>query len=148
MIRVSGDLVVSDLESGGYVVAAPWWAEWDGLPEYEARLNDQTGRLSGKRVTIVPGFRFDGGSGPAIDDGGMDGFAVHDLLYRLCRQGKLQPWPQWRALADRMMYLLHRRQGMLWIRAQWLYRAVRIGARKHAMPQLDKERMVRIVDPG
>jgi hypothetical protein len=141
-LRVSGPLKVIDLESGGYEVAEEWWCDWSGFPGWNWALSDATARLFEKRLTLFKGFRFDGGSSVAIDKGGMQGYACHDAWYRAGRQSKA---PQsHRAMADRLMYELHRHNGMIWIRARWLYAGVRLGAAAHFKPQPDKERIVRI----
>ena len=144
LLRTSGPLMVRELESGGYEVMEDWWAWWSELPMWEARLNDGTGAIAARKAHLHKGFRFDGGSGPARDAGGMQGYGVHDLVYRLMRQGKLFPVKRWRAVADLFMYKLHRAAGMSWIRAQWLYRGVRLFAAGHAKQQpIDKESVVK-----
>lgn len=142
-MRTSGPLKYVELESGGYAVAEDWWCEWDELPDWEARLNDGTGAVAGKRITLLKGYRCDGGSGPAVDAGGMHGFFLHDFWYRLGRQSKIPL--QWRHIGDRLMFVAHRElDRMLWLRARWLWAGVRVGAADHFKPQADKETVVKV----
>lgn len=78
-------------------------------------------------LTIYKGYCWDGPSGPTIDTKTfMRGALVHDALYQLLRMEYLGP--EVRVWADRLLYEICREDGMCWVRAQWVYRGVRIGA--------------------
>ena len=71
------------------------------------------------------GYAWDGPSGPTFDTPAfMRGSLVHDALYQLIRQGYL-PEDPYRRLADEELYRICREDGMGWIRAQYVYAAVR-----------------------
>lgn len=82
-------------------------------------------------LTILRGYVWDGGSGPSIDTATfMSASLVHDALYQLMREGVIDR--KYRKKADQIMKQIARECGMSWIRAQWIYWAVRVGARKSA----------------
>ncbi len=146
-MKTCGNMCYIDLESGGYAVADDWWVEDKSLAGWTCRLNDGTAELldCGKygRLTLKKGFRNDGGSFIAVDtQDGLEGFAAHDALYRMARQSKLPQ--EWRPAADALMRKLHVFNDMAWLRAQWLYLGVRIGAASHFKPQPDKESVVKV----
>lgn len=145
MIKSSGKLKYVELESGGYKIVEPWWIRWDKFPkDWNCELNDKTARIFNGMMIVEVNFRFDGGSGPAIDKGGMHGYLPHDVWYRLARQSKI---PQsTRPLADKLMYECHRElDHMNWFRAQYLWLGVRIGGASSFAVQPDKESIVKSV---
>lgn len=87
------------------------------------------------RLTIRPGYAWDGPSGPTIDTPSfMRGSLVHDALYQLLREGKL---PQHRRkAADRILSDICREDGMSKLRAAWVYRGVRAGGASSARPDM------------
>lgn len=83
----------------------------------------------GGRLTVSKGYAWDGPSGPAIDTKNfMRGSLVHDALYQLMREQKLDP-RYWRVVADNLLRKLCREDGMSWIRAWWVYKSVRAFAK-------------------
>ena len=78
------------------------------------------------QLIVKQGYAWDGPSGPTIDTKNfMRGSLVHDALYQLIREGHLSK-NVWRNVADRELYRMVREDGMWWIRAQFVYWAVRI----------------------
>jgi len=90
-------------------------------------------------LIVKEGYAWDGPSGPTIDtDTFMRGSLEHDALYQLIR---MQLLPRsWRIKADQRLYDCCREDGMVWIRAQWVYRGVRVGGGSSA----NKENMKKI----
>jgi hypothetical protein len=76
-------------------------------------------------LTIAAGYAWDGASGPAIDTPSfMRGSLVHDALYQLIRIGALTKDAH-RQRADEVLRETVLQDGMLPIRAWWVYHAVR-----------------------
>ena len=74
-------------------------------------------------LTIKRGYAWDGPSGPAIHTTNfLRGSLVHDALYQLIRLGVL-PMSQ-RYLADFLLKLLVKEDGMNSLRAWWVHKAV------------------------
>lgn len=83
-------------------------------------------------LEIKKGYAWDGPSGPALDTGDfMRASLVHDALYQLMREGKLDHGQ--RKQADRILYELCLADGMNPLRAAWVYAAVR----SFAAPQVE-----------
>ena len=77
-------------------------------------------------LTIKKGYAWDGPSGPTIDTlNFMRGALVHDALYQLMRERHLDKDKD-RPAADKLLRTLCRQDGMSWIRAWWVYHAVRL----------------------
>ena len=77
-------------------------------------------------LLIRAGYAWDGASGPAIDTPTfMRGSLVHDALYQLMRLDILSKADHRRA-ADELLRQIVREDGMLAVRAWWVYHAVRI----------------------
>lgn len=75
-------------------------------------------------LLIQPGYAWDGASGPAIDTPNfMRGSLVHDALYQLIHIGALPA--AYRKAADEELRRVVLEDGMSWLRAQWVYLAVR-----------------------
>ena len=71
-------------------------------------------------LVIKAGYAWDGPSGPAIDTKNfMRGSLVHDALYALMREGKLDRCHK--DDADRILEQLCKEDGMWGIRAWWVY---------------------------
>ena len=69
-------------------------------------------------------YAWDGPSGPTIDTKNfMRGSLVHDALYQLMREGPLGE--DQRKSADQLLRKICREDGMSWLRAAWVYAAVR-----------------------
>ena len=76
------------------------------------------------RLSIMPGYAWDGPSGPTIDTPSfMRGSLVHDALYQLIREGHLGE--EHRLRADELLFMICREDGMSPWRAQYVYWAVR-----------------------
>lgn len=75
-------------------------------------------------INIKQGYAWDGPSGPTIDTKNfMRGSLIHDALYQLMREGLLPE--SRRELADDELRHICREDGMSWLRAWWVYKAVR-----------------------
>lgn len=75
-------------------------------------------------LMISPGYAWDGPSGPSIPTKSfMRGSLVHDALYQLMREKLLDVG--WRELADMELRRICQEDGMSWIRAWWVFQAVR-----------------------
>lgn len=90
-------------------------------------------------LTIREGYAWDGPSGPTVDTASfMRGSLVHDALYQLMRECKDDfPKETYRELADELLYELFREDGMWWLRANWVYYAVRLFGDPAADPASD-----------
>ena len=76
-------------------------------------------------LTINKGYAWDGPSGPTIDTlNFMRGSLVHDVLYQLMREGKLDHAVH-RLAADRLLRALCLEDGMSRLRAWVVYQGVR-----------------------
>jgi len=93
--------------------------------------------LSDGVLTIQHGYAWDGPSGPTWDTKTfMRGSLVHDALYQLIRtfDGCVS-----RKFADETLYRICREDGMCRARAWWVYRGVRLGARRAAKPRASRK---------
>jgi hypothetical protein len=89
-------------------------------------------------LTIKKGYAWDGPSGPTIDTlNFMRGALVHDVLYQLMRERHLDKEKD-RPAADKLLRSMCRKDGMSWIRACWVYHAVRMFGDPAADPANDK----------
>jgi len=88
-------------------------------------------------LLIKEDYCWDGPSGPTIDTKNfMRGSLVHDALYQLMRMGKLPL--TWRDHADKLLRKICCEDGMCWIRAFWVYRALYRFGKSSAMPENKK----------
>jgi len=93
--------------------------------------------FSDGRLTIKPGFASDGGSGPAVDTkAATRGFFEHDAFYKLMRMSLLPL--DYRKIVDKELYKIHRKDGVSWLRANWIYAGVRIGGKSSTLPKNKK----------
>lgn len=74
------------------------------------------------KLTLQPGYAWDGASGAKDTKNFMRGSLVHDALYQLLREGRI-PHHE-REVADRLLKLMCLTDGMSYIRSEWVYRAV------------------------
>ena len=75
------------------------------------------------RLTIKKGYAWDGPSGPTFDTPSfMRGALVHDALYQLMREGKLDK--KYRIPADQLLKKMCEDDGMGWFRVKYVYWAV------------------------
>ena len=75
-------------------------------------------------LTINAGYAWDGPSGPTVDTKNfMRGSLVHDALYQLMREGRLDA-EVWRDHADCLLRDMCVEDGMSQARAWWVHRAV------------------------
>lgn len=99
--------------------------------------NDYITLLPNGLLTIRFGYAWDGPSGPTIDTKNfMRGSLVHDALYQLMR-GKLLDCG-WRETADNELRRICREDGMSWLRAWWVFKAVRFAGESSAEWQDEK----------
>jgi len=85
-------------------------------------------------LTIKAGYAWDGPSGPTIDTPDfMRGSLVHDALYQLMREGRLDH-EIYRGTADRILQDICKEDGMWSVRAWWVYQGVRLFADPAADP--------------
>lgn len=90
------------------------------------------------RISIKRGYAWDGPSGPTIDTlNFMRGSIVHDALYQLIREGHLEEG-KYREPADRLLQEMCIEDGMLKLRAWWVYQGVRLGGGPAVDPAHDK----------
>lgn len=84
-------------------------------------------------LTIRQGYSWDGPSGPAIDTKNfMRGSLVHDALYQLMREEKIDQ--DQRLRADEILRDICLEAGMSKLRAWWVFKGVQIGAASAAKP--------------
>ena len=84
---------------------------------------------------IGKGYTWDGPSGPTFDTKTfMRGSLIHDVLYQLMREGKLSIKERQRA--DEILREICLADGMLKIRAWWVYESVRRWGGKSALPDM------------
>lgn len=104
----------------------------DGMPG-----NRFVGMTPDGMLTIAAGYAWDGASGPAIDTHTiMRASLVHDALYQLIKIGALRI--EDRAAADRLLREICLQDGMLPIRAAWVYAAVRLFGRAYMQANSDE----------
>ncbi len=86
-------------------------------------------------LTLRKRYAWDGPSGPTIDTANfMRGSLVHDALYQLMREQKINQ--NQRKRADEILREICRESGMSIIRAWWVYNGVRLGGASAAKPDL------------
>jgi len=106
-------------------------------PEGDIVSDFVTLRRNGE-LLVRKGYAWDGPSGPAVDTKNfMRGLLVHDALYQLMRDNGLPT--QWRDEADTELRRCCFEDGMSWLRAWWVHRAVRLAATKEASPESQKK---------
>ena len=82
-------------------------------------------------LRLRKGYAWDGASGPAMDTQSiMRGALAHDGLYQLMRDAGLDL--SYRKPADKLLRRMCREDGMFWLRAWWVYLAVRIFGKEAA----------------
>ena len=86
---------------------------------------------------INEGYAWDGPTGGIDTKDFMRGSLVHDVLYQMMGK-KLLPL-HWRKVCDQILQNICREDGMSWIRAQWVYRAVRLNGKVHPNPEGTRE---------
>ena len=85
-------------------------------------------------LTLKEGYAWDGPSGPTIDTlTFMRGSLLHDALYQLMREGRLDH-NVYREAADRTLREICKEDGMWSVRAWWVYHGVRLFADPAADP--------------
>ncbi len=77
-------------------------------------------------LIITQGYAWDGPSWPAFDTRNfMRGSLIHDALYQLMRESRLNP--SHRKTADQILQAICKEDGMSSLRACWVYLGVRFG---------------------
>lgn len=88
-------------------------------------------------LMVNKGYAWDGASGPAINTLNFRrGSLVHDCFYQLMREKLLDCG--WRETADSELRRICQEDGMSWLRAWWVYKAVRMGGEGSAKWQDEK----------
>ncbi len=88
-------------------------------------------------LLIKQDYCWDGPSGPTIDtENFMRGSLVHDALYQLMRMNLLPL--RWRDHCDQLLRQICIEDGMSWIRAWWVYRALYRFGEDAALPENQK----------
>ena len=83
---------------------------------------------------IKSGYSWDGPSGPTIDTNNfMRGSLVHDALYQLMRESKLD-YKRDRDQADKVLCTICKEDGMSSFRAKYVYLGLKYKGQKNAMP--------------
>ncbi|MCK5218688.1 hypothetical protein KAR10_04150 [bacterium] len=89
-------------------------------------------------LTIRNGYAWDGPSGPTVDTRTfMRGSLVHDAIYQLIRQGYLPASA--RGPGDKELKKICLEDGMMKIRAWWVYRSVQGFASSAALPSRQRQ---------
>lgn len=84
---------------------------------------------------IRRGYAWDGPSDPAIDTKSfMRGSLIHDALYQLMREGHLDE-TAYRPAADKVLRAVCLEDGMVPLRAWWVYHGVRFGGGPAGSPK-------------
>ncbi len=123
-----------------YQLRKPCWTHTRIRPS-EPVVSDFMSLTKSGLLAIEPGYAWDGPSGPAIDTKNfMRGSLIHDALYQLMREGKLDQ--SWRMAADQEMRRICLEDGMSRIRAFWAYRAVRRAAGPFAKPSRKRKVLI------
>ncbi len=93
------------------------------------------------QVTIRTKYAWDGPSGPTFDKilpwlykKFMRGSLLHDVLYQFMREGIISRSNRKRA--DQLLREICLEDGMVKIRAWWIYRGVRVGSARSALSDL------------
>jgi len=82
------------------VVDTRFDARIKGFDGVECALDDGLAQLRNNILSAMPGFMYDGGSGPTVDTyDTYRGTLIHDILYRLMRNDKI-PYKKYRKAAD------------------------------------------------
>lgn len=141
MRRTSGQLSYSEVK-GLHRCNAPFWIDI-GLIGWAFQLEGPDGNLIASldnrgRLRILPGYMWDGSSGPTID-GAADPVpsGVHDVLYEAIRTRRLPM--DLRPEADRIYRVLLRERGMSRTRAGWRWLGLRLFGRWAASPNKGPE---------
>lgn len=92
---------------------------------FEKRIETEYLALNRDGVLVIKKlYAWDGASGPAIDTPNfMRGSLVHDALYQLMKLNLLPK--RYRKTADKLLRQICRQDGMSFLRAFYVYRAVR-----------------------
>jgi len=106
-----------------YQLAFAYLVDIELTPEYYVE-SEYLHLSAGGVLTVQRGYAWDGPSGPTIDTKNfMRGSLVHDALYQLIREGKLDQ--NTRLFADKLLRKMCKQDGMSSIRAWWVYKGVR-----------------------
>jgi hypothetical protein len=109
----------------GISLLTPICGDWDTVHNQWVQLT------SSGRLTISPGYAWDGASGPTKDTkDSMRASLIHDAFYQLMREGLLDL--SYREDVDNYFWYLLREDGMNYVRAWYWWRAVRRFARRAA----------------
>jgi hypothetical protein len=108
-----------------YILAEDYIHEYTGILGYDIKTDFIELDING-RLLIKKYYASDGPSGPTIDTKSfMRGAFVHDALYQLMVEG-LIPW-SYRDQIDRLLISICKKDGMCWVRRQWVHAGVKYG---------------------
>ncbi|MGQ9844544.1 MAG: DUF1353 domain-containing protein, partial [Spirochaetota bacterium] len=92
-------------------------------------------------LEIYKGYAWDGPSGPTIDTKDfMRGSLVHDALYQLIREEKIER--KFKEDADKLLQKICREDGMSRFRAWYVYWAVRLFGKAQKNPNDDNQQII------
>lgn len=92
-------------------------------------------------LEIYKGYAWDGPSGPTIDTKDfMRGSLVHDALYQLIREEKIER--RFKEDADKILQKICREDGMNKFRAWYVYWAVRLFGKAQKNPNDDNQQII------
>jgi len=110
---------------------------YTGITDYNAQVEGWLRLSPDGELWIRDGYSWDGPSGPTVDTASfMRGSLVHDALYQLMREGHLPL--SLRAAADDLLQVHCREDGMSWLRAWYVRKAVGWFGKSSAEPQRRK----------
>jgi len=117
-----------------YTLVEDYVCQVDIEPEEDINLGIIRLDINGMLI-IKADYAWDGPSGPTIDTKNfMRGSLVHDVLYQLMREEKLDQ--SCRLCADEILREMCLEDGMSRVRAWWVFKGVRIGGASSARPDI------------
>jgi len=126
--------IIKYREGYKYVLAEDYTDLVKVYPETDLDLNGWVTLSTKGDLFIKAGYAWDGPSGPAIDTKSfMRGALVHDALFQLMREGKLDI--KWFDAANHELWSICMEDGMHWLRAWWVFHGVSLFGKQFAKPQ-------------
>ncbi len=124
-----------------YQIVEDYATDIDIKPDHDIDIHFISLTLDG-HLTVKKGYAWDGPSGPTIDTRNfMRGSLVHDALYQLMREKKLNKELH-RKPADKLLRQMCKEDGMWAVRVWWVYLGVRFGGDPSADPA-NKKRVIK-----
>lgn len=120
-----------------YQLVEPYLLKINIIPEQDVDT-DYIALTTEGQLTVKKGYAWDGPSGPSIDTKSfMRGSLVHDALYQLMRNDYLNHEVN-RKAADQLLHEICRKDGMNFVRAWFVRKAVRMFGNPAADPASKK----------